>query len=762
MKVSKFTASVIALAVSSAFAVQAADERYIINVDNNNKAAVKALAKKLGGEIKVDADGFISATFKGKSLNSVKKMMSNPVEALAAKGLKATSDINNAVFNAIEIDHPRYLMATYDDDAGDPRAQQITPYSIKQSQADQVTFNANAGMKVCVVDSGLDQHHQDFNWNNITGDNDSGTGNWNDGGSHGTHVAGTIGALDNNIGVVGMAPGVDMHIIKVFRDTDGKWGYSSDLAHAAQKCTDAGANIISMSLGGGGANATEENAFDAFTAAGGLVVAAAGNDGDNTRSYPAGYESVMMIGGNSKDNGRYESSQFPSCQATRDDCVEVTAGGLDVLSTYPMDTPTLAEINIGGQTYAASIASDSNTPPGTFSGNTYYMGTAESTDAGANGNICVIDRGNISFHDKVQNCENSGGTGAIIINNEAGTLGATLGENNSLTIPTVTALLADKAALTAGGFMSVDVTATGYNTISGTSMATPGVSGVAALVWSNHTQCTGTQIREVLKATAEDLGDAGHDVYYGYGVVKAKAASDYITEHGCSGPVASNELTNGVAKTGLAASKGQDLTYTFQVPAGATNLSFNTSGGNGGDADLYVKFGSAASSSSNDCKSESGSSTESCAIASAQEGTYHVTVSAYSTFSDVSLVASYSEGGSTPVTNTYSNTTSASITDNNTTSSSITVNDSGSSAIATVDVDITHTYSGDLLLTLVSPSGAEQVLRSYTGRSTDDIKESYNVDGFASSERNGNWTLKVHDNAGGDTGTLNSWTINFK
>nr|WP_281559373.1 proprotein convertase P-domain-containing protein [Thalassomonas sp. RHCl1] len=114
------------------------------------------------------------------------------------------------------------------------------------------------------------------------------------------------------------------------------------------------------------------------------------------------------------------------------------------------------------------------------------------------------------------------------------------------------------------------------------------------------------------------------------------------------------------------------------------------------------------------------------------------------------------------MTNTYSNTTSASITDNNTTSSSITVNDSGSSAIATVDVDITHTYSGDLLLTLVSPSGAEQVLRSYTGRSTDDIKESYNVEGFASSERNGNWTLKVHDNAGGDTGTLNSWTINFK
>jgi hypothetical protein len=84
------------------------------------------------------------------------------------------------------------------------------------------------------------------------------------------------------------------HIVKVFNAAG--WAYSSDLAYAANKCSGAGANIISMSLGGGGANSTEENAFKNFTANGGLVVAAAGNDGNSVRSYPAGYSSVMMIG----------------------------------------------------------------------------------------------------------------------------------------------------------------------------------------------------------------------------------------------------------------------------------------------------------------------------------------------------------------------------------------------------------------------------------------------------------------------------------
>ena len=141
-------------------------------------------------------------------------------------------------FRKMETDHKRFPLAIYNDDAGNPMTQQITPYAIYQSQGDQLTLQA--GQKVCVIDSGLDASNTDFAWGNITGDNDSGTGNWFEaGGPHGTHVAGTVGAADNGYGVVGMAPGVAMHIIKVF-NADG-WGYSSDLAFAAEKCTQAGA-----------------------------------------------------------------------------------------------------------------------------------------------------------------------------------------------------------------------------------------------------------------------------------------------------------------------------------------------------------------------------------------------------------------------------------------------------------------------------------------------------------------------------------------
>ncbi|SFD31967.1 S8 family serine peptidase [Pseudoalteromonas denitrificans] len=526
MKISKFTTSILALAVTTAFSAQAADDRFIIKIDNNNKGVVKALAKQMGAELKVEGNGFFAATFSGKDLSQVKGLLNNPHIQL------------------IEEDARRMPLSVYSDDAGNAMTEQLTPYAVKQSQADQMTFNANAGMKVCVIDSGLDRSNQDFVWGNITGDNDSGTGSWDvNGGPHGTHVAGTIAAADNNVGVIGMAPGVDLHIIKVF-NADG-WGYSSDLAYAADKCTNAGANIISMSLGGGGANSTEENAFKAFTAAGGLVVAAAGNDGNNVRSYPAGYSSVMMIGANDADNNIADFSQFPSCTVTKGKgknattttdetiCVEVTAGGVDTLSTYPADMATSASLTIDGTTMAASAMENA----GSIYGNTYYMGTAETTDSSANGNICIIDRGNISFHDKVLNCENSGGVGAIIINNEAGMLYATLGDTNSTNIPAVGAAFEDRATLLAATNADLTISTSDYGYMSGTSMATPAVSGLAALLWSNHSDCTGTDIRDALKATAQDSGAAGNDDYFGYGIVKIAAADAHLTANGCGGDV---------------------------------------------------------------------------------------------------------------------------------------------------------------------------------------------------------------------------------
>nr|WP_239421332.1 S8 family serine peptidase [Saliniradius amylolyticus] len=563
------------MALGASGAAIADDDRYIIQVDDSKKGVVKALAKKLGGDIKVDAQGFIAAKFSGKDLAEVKGLLNNPHIKL------------------IEEDTRRYPMAMYSDDAGDPMMEQVTPYAVYQSQADQLNFDNTSNVKVCVIDSGLDDSNPDFDWSAVTGDNDSGTGNWFDhGGPHGTHVAGTIAAADNTYGVVGMAPGVPLHIIKVFNESG--WGYSSDLAQAAQLCANAGANVINMSLGGGGANSTEENAFNDFINNGGLVLAAAGNDGNDVRSYPAGYESVMMIGANDADNNIASFSQYPSCSEGRGKkstsneniCVEVTAGGVNTLSTYPAGLATLSNMTADGVSYDSSAMENM----GTASAETYYMGIGDSTDAGANGKICLIDRGSISFHDKVQNCENSGGAGAVIINNEAGMLYGTLGDTNATTIPAVGAALEDRDALLAATSATVAIENGDYGYMSGTSMATPAVSGLAALVWSHFSECSGQDIRAALKATAEDAGAAGKDVYFGHGIVKALDAYNYLTTNGCSGG----------SDGGSGGDTGSfELTASGYKVKGSHSIDLGWSGATSTNVDIY-RNGSLVATTSND------------------------------------------------------------------------------------------------------------------------------------------------------------------
>ncbi|MEP1740087.1 MAG: S8 family serine peptidase [Kangiellaceae bacterium] len=583
-KLTKLSAATL-LALGVTGQAMAEDDRYLIQVSNNGKGIVKALAAQMGGDVHIEGNGFIAATFTGKSIDEVRGVMNNPHVML------------------VEEDVRRVPLAIYNDDAGDPTTTQLTPYAIYQSQANQLTLQS--GQKVCVIDSGLDQTNNDFDWSVITGDNDSGTGNWyENGGPHGTHVAGTVAAADNGFGVVGMAPGVPLHIIKVFNASG--WGYSSDLAHAADLCDQAGANIITMSLGGGGANSTEENAFNTFTDNGGLVLAAAGNDGNNVRSYPAGYKSVMMIGANDADNNIASFSQFPSNSVTVgrgknrttevDDGygVEVTVGGVATLSTYPAGGATLSSMTAGGVGYASSAMENS----GSATGSTYFMGTAEATDSGANGKVCLIDRGVISFFDKVNNCENSGGVGAVIINNEPGMLYGTLGETNTTSIPAVGAAQEDRSAILAASTATVSVEAGDYGYMDGTSMATPGAAGIAALIWSNNPNCTGADVRTAMKTTADDQGAAGRDDYFGYGIAKAKAANDYLAASSCGGgtpptgnnnPVSSftnscTDLACSFDGTGSSDSDGTVVSYSWDFGDGnsaTTATASNTYAANG-------------------------------------------------------------------------------------------------------------------------------------------------------------------------------------
>ncbi|MCI1710437.1 MAG: proprotein convertase P-domain-containing protein [Chiayiivirga sp.] len=232
-----------------------------------------------------------------------------------------------------------------------------------------------------------------------------------------------------------------------------------------------------------------------------------------------------------------------------------------------------------------------------------------------------------------------------------------------------------------------------------------------------------------------------------------------VTSSGGGGTV----LSNGVAVTGLSATTGNSLNYTMVVPAGATGLKFVTSGGTG-DMDMYVKFGSAPTDTAYDCRPYASGNAETCNIATAQAGTYHVRLKAYSSFTGVSLTGSYSTGGGGGGSQTYSNGTDINIPDNNTTGvySDIAVSGrSGNGAASTpVAVNIVHPYKGDLIVDLVAPDGSVYNLHNRTGGSADNINQTYNVN-LSGEALNGTWRLRARDRGAADVGYINSWSITF-
>ena len=633
-------------------------DRLIITFKDKNqgKMVPPGLAKKIGLNLK-----HVKILKNNSHVISLDKMHPvKDVEKFIEKLRKHPS------VESIEPDYQRFLMA------------QNQPWGIAKTQSDQLTDADGANMTVCIIDSGYERANPDLNANNASGTNNSGTGNWyQNGGSHGTHVAGTIAGVNNSEGVVGIMPNtnVNLHIVKVFNEAG--WGYSGDLSDAVDTCVTNGAKVINMSLGGAGSSTTEKNALQAAANTGVLLIAASGNDGDATLSYPASYDAVMAVGAIDSNNQHAEFSQYTAQ-------VEVSAPGEAILSTVAGDG-RLGYITVGSTTYG----NDSVVPQTHYvqSGGNYVVNNVDGSANGVlasctisgssysctnvNGNICLAERNdnqkgsNYPEINPAKACADAGASGVIVYSNSArpGLQNPFLVDaNTDVTVPTVSVSrtlgqqlmgqLGTNASLTVNGSQN-------YAYYNGTSMATPHVTGVAALVWSNNPNCSADDVRSALKNTAIDLDVAGRDDKTGFGLVQAKAASDALAAS-CGGttpppPPTGNVLANGVAKTNLGSST--ELSFTMEVPAGATDLTFDMSGGTG-DADLYVKFGSAPTSSSYDCRPYKGGNSESCPITTAQAGTYYVKVVAYSTFSSVNLTGSFTEpstgggatGGSASVT----------------------------------------------------------------------------------------------------------------
>jgi len=692
------------------------------------------------------------------------------------KALKARTDVEY-----VEEDVPRRFLT------------ETTPWGQTFVGATQLSDSQAGNRTICIIDSGYDRAHPDLSGNNVTGTNNAGTGNWFEPGNnnaHGTHVAGTIAAIANNDGVIGVMPNqnTNIHVIKVFNEAG--WGYSSSLVSAVDTCVNNGANVVTMSLGGSGSSTTERNALAAHYNNGVLLIAAAGNDGNNTHSYPASYDSVMSVASVDSNKDHSAFSQYTNQ-------VEISGPGEAILSTVTRGEGRLADITIGGQSYFNSGVVPHNrfTPSGSNYTPNPYNGTAtatlaECTVSGSTFNcgnmtnkVCLVERvGNQGTAypeiNAVKACKTAGASAVIVYSNSAlpGLQNPFLVDANS-EISMVSVSVDRTTGLALRNQLGATVTVSNqgnkdYEYYNGTSMATPHVSGVATLVWSYHPQCSAAQVRNALKQTAEDLGTAGRDDKTGYGLVNAMAAKAFL-DASCNGPTdpvdptpTDGVLVNGVPKTGLAGAASEELHFSFEVPQGATNLGFVMNGGTG-DADLYVQYGAAPTTSNYDCRPYKGGNSESCPISNVQSGTYYVMVKGYSTFSGISLTASYTapnDGGTPPTApSSYSNTDNYNIPDNKTAgiSSPITVTRTGNSGTVTAVVNIVHPYIGDLKVQLISPSGQISTLHNRTGAGTDNINKSYTVD-MTGVESSGVWKLKAVDAARGDAGYIDGWELKFQ
>lgn len=284
-------------------------------------------ASTLDGQI-MSAMGKGKAKDKGKIKhvyrNSLKGFSTTEMSAQAAR------ELANSLDGVAYLVPNSYLYVTGRRNAGGGKpgaGTQTVPYGITRVNGGTYKGNAIAW----VVDTGVDARHPDLRVHKgkSTSIIDSSRG-LTDGQGHGTHVAGIIGARDNDFGVIGVAPGVTIASVKVL-DNDGKGTADTIIAgldYAASKARSG--DVINLSLSGGFNQAVNDAVLRASQSA--TVVVAAGNYRGDARNYsPASTEgsNVMTVSAMDQQDAFNQSSNFGNPPI---DCV---APGVDIMSTAP-------------------------------------------------------------------------------------------------------------------------------------------------------------------------------------------------------------------------------------------------------------------------------------------------------------------------------------------------------------------------------------------------------------------------------------------
>ncbi|TRZ90791.1 MAG: hypothetical protein D4R88_02995 [Methanosarcinales archaeon] len=206
-------------------------------------------------------------------------------------------------------------------------ATQTTPWGIITIAANSAWgISTGSGVKVAVIDTGIDNTHPDLSANVKGGVTFVfGTRSFKDDNGHGTHVSGTIGAINNGFGVVGVAPGVSLYGVKVL-DRRGS-GSASSVINGINWAVNNNMQVITMSLGTSSDLQAIHDAVDNARNNNGIViVAAAGNEGGSI-IYPAAYDGVIAVTATDNNNNLAWFSNFGP-QA------DFAAPGVNVYSTY--------------------------------------------------------------------------------------------------------------------------------------------------------------------------------------------------------------------------------------------------------------------------------------------------------------------------------------------------------------------------------------------------------------------------------------------
>jgi subtilisin family serine protease len=528
------------LLLSSGSLFAADHARYIVGL--------RHAPQRLGLATRIASDAREREERSVRDLSSMEAYAANLTETEAAE-LRASSDVRyvNPVISRYMLEGtPRPASSTPLDSPYVSR--QVVPYGIDMIHARDVwpvTRGGGGAINVVVVDTGIDYRHSDLTASYTGGYNTySLTNDPLDDNDHGTHVSGIIAAVDNNIGVVGVAPQVKLWAVKVL----DKSGFSDNehivtgIDWVIAKKKEVGGNwIMNFSLGDNHSSDAEADAYRRAIGEGILVIAAAGNRAFPVLDYPAAYPGVVAV-------GAIDETKTIASFSNTGPTLSLSAPGVNVLSTVPLGTATVSDVQTNdGAIFVASPFKGS--PKLDQLGKLIYCNLGQPGDFPSTvaGNVALIRRGDIQFNEKVRNALAAGAIAVVVYNRVDGpndidkwTLISVvcdsadchedpkdLNEKWPLTLGVTYAagqeLLKRVDGATVASYRSDD-----YARFNGTSMATPHVVGAAALVWSLVPTATAAQVRAALETTAHDLGDTGVDPTYGHGLVDAFAAAKLL------------------------------------------------------------------------------------------------------------------------------------------------------------------------------------------------------------------------------------------